>query len=208
MSTNMMPYAAQTTGRNFEALKAAGWAFMVSPDTIRKNRFPVGCPYAIDNGAWAAFKNGTTWDPRPFMALVEQYGEGAEFVVAPDIVAGGLGSLSVSVSWLDRLSTVARVLIPVQDGMTPEDVRPYLSARVGLFVGGSTEWKLDTLGAWGDLAAETGAYLHVGRVNTRQRIRRCAMAGADSFDGSGVSIFTDTILPRLQAELSQTTLAM
>jgi hypothetical protein len=118
-------------------------------------------------------------------------------VVAPDIVAGGLDSLRMSVSWLPRLDVARRVLIPVQDGMTAGDVAPLLCDRIGIFVGGSTDWKLRTMLEWGDLAHHRRAYLHVGRVNTARRIHACAYAGAHSFDGSSVTRFAKT-LPLLE----------
>lgn len=45
-------------------------------------------------------------------------------------------------------------------------------------------------------------YLHVGRVNTKKRIRLCQEAGADSFDGSGVSRFS-AHLPVLDSAVRQ-----
>jgi hypothetical protein len=47
--------------------------------------------------------------------------------------------------------------------------------------------------AWGMLAREHSAYLHIGRVNTARRIRLCADAGADSFDGTSVSRYATTL---------------
>lgn len=73
--------------------------------------------------------------------------------------------------------------------MQVADVRPYLGADVGVFVGGSTPWKLSTMALWADLARERGAWCHVARVNTALRIRKCALAGATSFDGSSASRF-------------------
>ena len=51
-----------------------------------------------------------------------------------------------------------------------------LGARVGIFVGGSTPFKLETMPAWGELAREIGCWLHVGRVNSGRRIRDCHAA--------------------------------
>jgi hypothetical protein len=74
--------------------------------------------------------------------------------------------------------------------------------RIGIFVGGSTAWKIESLILWGRFAAIFGCYLHVGRVNTARRIRLCALAGADSFDGSSASRFATT-LPLLEAARRQ-----
>ncbi|MDG9857934.1 hypothetical protein N5C93_29635 [Pseudomonas nitroreducens] len=85
--------------------------------------------------------------------------------------------------------------------MTPDDVRDLLSPAVGIFLGGSTEWKLQTMEAWGVLARRRNCYFHVGRVNSARRIAMCSAAGASSFDGTSVTRFANT-LPRLDAALS------
>lgn len=111
------------------------------------------------------------------------------FVVAPDIVAGGVESLRLTESWMHKLAHLP-VLVAVQDGISHADVAPWLSERVGLFVGGSTAWKLQTMPGWCALARSRGAWCHVGRVNSALRMRLCLAAGARSFDGSGASRFT------------------
>jgi len=175
---------------------------LIEPGSRPPRPFP-GMPWCLDNGAWSAHVRGVEWQGAPFRDLVEAHGSGADFVVAPDVVAGGRQSLMRSVSWLPWLvDRCPRVLIAVQDGMTPADLRPVIGGPIGLFVGGSTEWKLSTLSAWGDLAAAAGVWLHVARVNTGRRIRMCASVGADSFDGSGVSRFRAT-LPRIDAARRQ-----
>lgn len=189
-----MAYASHTgTRRNLAALLGAGWGLILSPGKPRV----VGFVHALDNGAWGAFQQGQPFDFPAFERHVANHGDGAEFVVAPDIVAGGLDSLRLSLDWLPRLASVAkRRLIAVQDGMTEADIAPHLSPTVGVFVGGSTVWKLTTMRVWGALARKHGAYLHVGRVNTIRRIRYCQDAGADSFDGTSATRFSCT-LPKL-----------
>jgi hypothetical protein len=103
-------------------------------------------------------------------------------------------SLARSIKWLPEvLDACPRVLIAVQDGMAPDDLVPHIGVRVGLFVGGSTGWKLATLRQWGRLATDHGVWLHVGRVNTVRRVRRCLQAGATSFDGSSVSRYSANV---------------
>jgi hypothetical protein len=159
-----------------------------------------GFPYALDNGAWTAYQQRRPWEAQPFWRALQCRGAGAEWVVLPDIVAGGESSLARSLSWLSHgLEYTQRVLLAVQDGMTPALIRPHLTvaARIGIFVGGSTAWKLRTLPLWGTLAAEMGCWLHVGRVNTARRITLCGLVGATSFDGTSVSRFATT-LPLLE----------
>ena len=210
----MIGYASRTgTRRNLAALRAAGWRLIVSATGVHRTE---GFHYALDNGAWTAHQQGRAFDVAAFKRLVAQLGADADFVVAPDIVGGGLPSLDLSLSWLPRLmSSCARVLIPVQEGMTADDLRPHLSSTVGIFVGGQPEvrgsgrieWKLLTLPTWAALARERSAYLHVGRVNTQRRILACSAAGADSFDGTCASRYVCT-LPGLDRALRQRPLGL
>lgn len=146
-----------------------------------------GFAYALDNGAWTAHVRGEPFDVSAFERALDPLGADADFVVAPDIVAGGLASLRLSESWLARLDTARRVLVPVQDGVTPADIAGLVSDRIGVFVGGSTEWKLRKLATWGRWCRERGVWCHVGRVNTGRRIAACEAAGITSFDGSSAS---------------------
>lgn len=201
----MIGYASNTgTLRNLAALRAAGWRILLTPQNPKPRD---GIRHGIDNGAWPAFKNNTEFDGKAFFDLVERAGGSADFVVVPDIVAGGMNSLAFSLSWLPRLRHVWRLLLPVQDGMDVQSVSNVLHAwsGLGIFLGGSTEWKLKTMYGWGMLAAALGRHYHVGRVNTVRRIRLAAEAGAHSFDGTSATMYSCN-LPMLEAARSQPSL--
>lgn len=208
----MIPYASWTgTRRNLDGLRAAGWRLLTGPHIMkgRREKLPkwtdgTVAPYALDNGAWTAHQQGTEFNSAAFEEAVSIAGAGADWVVVPDIVEGGMESLEFSLSWLSRLAAYP-VLLAVQDGMTTEDIRPHLSDRIGIFVGGSTDWKIDTMCEWGQLAKDAGCYLHVGRVNTARRIRLCQRACADSFDGTSATRFICT-LPGLDYARRQSTI--
>lgn len=201
----IVPYASRTgTKRNLDALRDAGWHLLVSA-TGRLNH--EGFPFGLDNGAWTAFQQGGGFDERAFWKALVKFGKLAEWVVVPDIVAAGLASLEFSLEWMERVQDQTDlVLLPVQDGMTTEDVRDLLGPRVGIFVGGSTEWKEATLGAWATLARERGVWCHVARVNSIRRINLCQAAGVTSFDGTSASRFAKS-LPRLDAARRQIVIA-
>jgi hypothetical protein len=75
--------------------------------------------------------------------------------------------------------------------MGPADlVDVVVPGHVGIFLGGSTDWKLATMRQWGEFAAEHDCYFHVGRVNTGRRFRLAHQAGADSVDGSSASRYS------------------
>ena len=191
----MIAYASRTgTVRNLTALRDAGWRLLVSAAGVLRHE---GFPYALDNGAWSAYTQGRPFDERAFITAMRKLGANADWTVIPDEVAGGLRSLDLSLRWMRQvLDESPRALLAVQDGMTPNDVRGFLGPRVGLFVGGSTKWKLATLATWGQLAHERSTLCHVGRVNTVRRIAACAAAGATSFDGTSASRFAVTV-PKL-----------
>lgn len=198
----MIAYASRTgTHRNLDALRAAGWGLLVSrAGAWRTEGFD---RYVLDNGAWADFQAGRAFDEDTFEQLIDRLGAGADWIVLPDIVAGGLASLALSTRWLNRcLSICPMVLIAVQDGMQETDLAPLVGPNVGLFLGGSTEWKLANMERWGRFCAERGIHYHVARVNTERRIWLAAASGADSIDGSSATRYAVT-LPMLDRAMKQ-----
>ena len=189
----MIPYASRTgTRRNLAALRAAGWRLLVSARGVLRHE---GFPYALDNGAWTAHQRAEPFDVAAFEKAVTWGADAADWLVLPDIVAGGLKSLRMSMEWAPRLAGMCPLLLAVQDGIDPDDVRSVLGSDIGLAVGGSTKWKESTCGTWGQLARDTGCHLHVLRVNTARRIAICADAGADSFDGTSATRVMKTLRP-------------
>ena len=190
----MILYASQTHGRrNLQALEKHGFRILVTPDTYREAP-PLwvdgtAAPFAIDNGAWGCAQRGEPFNWGAFESVSSALGADADWIVAPDIVCGGLRSLEVSLRWLPTWDACP-VLIAVQDGMLPVHLEPHLGPEVGLAVGGSTPFKERTLPQWGRLAQEKGCYLHVLRVNTRRRLAICRAAQAASVDGTSASIFS------------------
>ncbi len=190
-------YASRTgSGKTLRVLREHGWRLLVSATGVHRTE---GFPYAIDNGAWTAFNQGRPFDEQSFVSLVKRLGADADWIVVPDIVAGGRKSLEFTKRWMPFVAEhTKRPLVAVQDGMSEADVLPLLTPGVGLFLGGSTDWKLATMPAWGRLAAALGCWFHVGRVNSARRIRLCALAGAHSFDGTSATKFSVNV-PALTA---------
>src|SRR3954469_10895082 len=103
-----------------------------------------------------------------------------DFVVVPDIVAGGLASLAWSAFWRESVPAEFPAYLAVQDGMAVADVLSHLPRYAGLFVGGSLRWKLATGGTWAELARRHGMGCHIGRVGTPARVRWAREVGATS----------------------------
>lgn len=195
----MRYYAAHATGaRTRSAIRAAGLGMLGSAayrwtDAEWSPITKGGLGWAVDNGAWSAYRAGLPFDGERFRRVALGCGA-VDWIVCPDVVMDWHGTVVMRDRWLGWLlsETLHRVMLVVQNGATPREVLPFLGPRVGVFVGGDTAWKLHTMRSWADLAHSAGAHCHVGRVNTAHRVRLCRAAGADSVDGSGPAQFSDT----------------
>lgn len=215
----LQPYATATsTKATLAGLSAAGWGMLITPDSYRPSRVQYardhGMPLALDNGAWTAFTKGVDWEEAyrdKWMGLVELLGEECRWVVAPDIVGGGLQSLRESRDWLPWILKRTRMaLLAVQDGMEPDDIAPIIAecdARLGIFLGGTTRWKWETAAQWGELAARWRVPYHIARVNTKRALRIAGTVGATSVDGTGPVQFP-SVLERLERERAQSALEL
>lgn len=214
----MVPYASRTgTLRNLAALRHRGWHLLVSAAGEWRSE---GFNYAIDNGAFTAFleyqagkRAQNLLDLDLFERCIDRMGGKADWILLPDIVGEGEASLALSIEWAPRVRARkglqnVPLYLAVQDGMEAGELHNrvlefLLSGAVqGIFVGGSTEWKLSTILFWGKIARRFSLKLHVGRVNTTKRISLCAAAGAHSFDGTSATMFSVN-LPKLDGARRQ-----
>lgn len=147
-------------------------------------------PWALDNGAFAGF------DAASFTRYVEHVADrrgwsGCRFVALPDVVADWAATIRLSLGWIARVRQLgAPVAIVAQDGVTVGGYPWHLVDAV--FLGGSTAWKLGPVAA--DLSAygrALGKWVHMGRVNTRQRLRYAGELGCHSVDGTLFSRWPD-----------------
>lgn len=194
----MIPFASRTgTRRNLDALRELGWRLLVSAAGVWRTE---GFHWSGECGSWTYNNLGQPFDGERYERFLGWCAEQARagnppmWIVLPDIVCGGLDSLALSRRWYRKLRRrVAwreqHFMLVVQNGMEPKHVRRLVGPKVGIFVGGDTDWKLATMSQWVKLAHSRGGICHVGRVNSARRARLCDIAGADSFDGSGPSKF-------------------
>lgn len=147
--------------------------------------------FALDNGAFSAYRGRVPWDETRFYRYVQRIENTnitPAFVVIPDIVAGGKESLDLSVSHIQKLPSTWKKYLPVQDGMKECDLTPNITEYIdGIFVGGIVTWKWRTAGMWCKLAHDFGFNCHIGRVNTEREILSAYHIDADSVDGSSAS---------------------
>ena len=172
----MRVYVGQTRSRALIAeLSTHGFGECTQPTELPPRRRP----WFYDNGAFKAWRSGQPFDLARWRAGLD-VARSADFVVAPDIVSGGLDSLAFSLSLVDEIQAPAYLV--VQDGMTVEAVSKVSDRFAGLFVGGSIDWKLKTGAEWCAFARQLGKPCHIGRVGTARRIRWAFDCGADSID--------------------------
>lgn len=160
------------------------------------NRVQSGVDWIADNAVFAGKYPGDT-AYLAWLADRAHLATACRFVVAPDVVADAAATLALSVPMLPRIRALGfPVALVAQDGLEDLDV-PW-GAFDCLFIGGSTEWKLGP--ATRRLVAEAnrrGVWVHMGRVNSRQRLQYAAAIGCDSVDGTYLAFGPDRNLPTL-----------
>lgn len=178
------------------------WGFLLEPGQIKHTRgswIPDVPRYAIESGAYRTWQKGIPFDEKGYRFWIRNTGHAADWIALPDVVGDRCKTLELACQWYPRVRAMqphTTILLVVQDGMDESDIVDFLRAGVGVFIGGSTEWKLKTMPYWGRVCARHGVWLHVGRVNTLKRLRMSAAAGATSIDGSGFIKFPDAVFAR------------
>lgn len=162
---------------------------MASPGITPNSEYK-DLPLAIDNGAFSCWLRGFPFQERPFLTHMENIfarGFAVDFIACPDIVAGGMKSLEFSLKWAERL-VGGRLALVVQDGMGFDDIDDDHILKdfsfTHLFVGGTPEWKWETLKGWVEIAHLYGLKCHVGQVGTLDRLNYCKSVGVDSVDST------------------------
>jgi len=178
-------FIGQTRSRKLiSRLERYGFGEMCQPSEYPPRR----SPWVADNGAFAAWKAGLPCDTGAFASTLDRAlseGNHPAWAVIPDIVAGGAESLAFSLAWLQCWRSELRGLcwyLAVQDGMIPSDMQFMRGEIDGLFVGGTTAWKLHAGALWCDYGHSRGWPVHIGRVGSGRRVSWAKAAGADSID--------------------------
>lgn len=148
---------------------------------------PDDLPWAIDNGAYAGFDEAAWWK----LVSGLQGSPGCLWVVAPDVVADAPATMALYEIWEPRIRSLGfPVAFVAQDGQTADSV-PWDRLDC-LFIGGTTEFKMGPVArdlAW--QAKAKGKLVHMGRVNSKRRMRYAYDIGCDSVDGTSFSRFPD-----------------
>lgn len=163
----------------------------------------LGIPFALDNGCFRRY------DPAKIISMLRNYQglPGCTFAVLPDVVCNHAETLTLFREWLPRYQAMGYPpAFVLQNGVSPDTV-PYDDVSA-LFIGGDTAFKFSLLVRdIARIAKGRGLWIHMGRVNSERRIRYAASIGCDSFDGTGYSKFSKTVISKhVPAMLSDVTI--
>ena len=162
-----------------------------------------GVPYGLDNGCFKRF-NEKAWS----RLLNEAEENMPKFVCLPDMVGDAVRTLDLFDAFESKTNGLPRCLV-LQDGIGNHRIDwNKLSA---VFVGGSDAFKIneEAMNAC-KTAKMLGKWVHVGRVNTAQRVRHW-LGVADSIDGSGISQYDhmlENVLAAIQGTREETQLSL
>lgn len=198
-----MLYLATPSGDEVRAAMRAGLlGCMTTP--AQGNRVPDGALYACDNGkfgkGWPGHDRWFQW----LTATVERYGaERCLWAVAPDVPFDAAGTFAESRPWLAQIRALEiPVAFAAQDGCE-NGLVPWGEFDV-LFLAGTTEFKTGpTAHALAAEAIARGLTVHMGRVNSRRRLRLADAFGCASADGTCLTYGPDHNLPPLLAALRE-----
>lgn len=150
-----------------------------------------GLKWVLDNGAFSDFQE-TRW---LHMALDAIHDPDCQWLTMPDVVGDHHATLNLFHKYKKQLESLSgfdisdKCAFVIQDGCSRSAI-PHAEIST-VFLGGSTKFKLSR-DAWIVLedAKKRGKWVHVGRVNTSNRIMYFHGL-ADSIDGSGIARFTE-----------------
>ena len=149
-------------------------------------------PYALDNGAYAFWDESTnTFDAERWQAsgeaawnLLMVWSQMAAarplWAIIPDVPGDAESTLR---KWADFAPDVTRCprALAVQDGMEPSDVERLAVKPDVIAVGGTTEWKWQSVAKW----AAAFRRVHLLRCNSPTRLYELEEMGVESCDGTG-----------------------
>jgi hypothetical protein len=153
-----------------------------------------GRKWAADNDCFQQL------DPDAYRRMIRTLPQGGLFVTVPDVVGNHEQTRQLWDAWAPQVVSYGhRPAFVLQDGCTRWEQVPDDAAAV--FVGGTTGYKLSGDAArLVDVANRRRLWTHMGRVNTRRRIRYAKSIGCRSVDGTSFARFTDAHLPWALAE--------
>jgi hypothetical protein len=148
-------------------------------------------PFALDNGAFSCWDqknnsfNENKWSKQAWIRLIVWASSQAQkplWAIVPD--RPGCAEQTF-LKWQEYVGAVKQngiaAALAVQDGMTPRDVCKLDTQPDVIAVGGSTEWKWETVEMW----AKSFKRVHLLRCNSPSKLDFLEEIGIESCDGTG-----------------------
>jgi hypothetical protein len=152
----------------------------------------LGLQWVMDNNCFNAY------EPSAILKLMAKNRgiKGCVFMTAPDVVQDHEATLLLFRAWLGTIQAYGfPVAFVLQNGVTIKSV-PWDSIAA-VFIGGDDSFKYSLqLALIVKEAKQRGKWVHMGRVNTIERINLCNRLKCDSFDGTCYSRFLNTYVPK------------
>jgi hypothetical protein len=159
-----------------------------------------GLPYVVDNSAF----NVARFNANCYLSLLRKVAACPVrplFVTVPDQVGNHKCTSYLFDRWLKRLVRERLLDLPLafvlQDGCRYSEDVPWDFIEA-VFIGGTDDFKEDVRVTC-DIIPEAkarGKFVHLGRCNSRSRLRLALRSGCDSVDGSSLSMFPRTWIPK------------
>lgn len=170
---------------------------LVTPNS--GNKLVEGAIWGLDNGCYSA-----NWSQEKWLRTLERYtGEqDCRFAVVPDVVGD---SVATDLLW-DEWASIVKQLGFAAAYVTQNGCEEIPLNADALFTGGDDAWKLGTKAQELVLEAKRrGIWCHMGRVNSRKRVRYATSCGYDSVDGTYLAFAPNQNLPKLLSWMREAT---
>jgi len=155
-------------------------------------------PIGIDNGCFSGKLRKESWK-----RIISEHkeDENLKFVCMPDVVGDARRTLELFYYFQHRCGEIPTALVS-QDGL--EDMTIPWGQIDAIFVGGTNAFKdgKESM-AIAKTAKILGKWVHVGRVNSAERIKHW-MGVADSFDGSGIAKYRHMLVSAISVLSGET----
>ena len=156
-----------------------GW--LLSPKSLPKTKLRSFIPVAFDNDAYSV-KEGEAWNEEAWLKMLDKMEKDKvkpAWVLVPDVVGDKRRTLANFFCYRTHISKRDwSVALAVQEGMKPQDIPCTVDV---IFVGGkSSKWKFESLPMW----TQAFPRVHVGRVNSLEKLKLCKELGVESVDGT------------------------
>lgn len=184
----MKIYTGQCSGERLQKVLELGMGIMVSSSPVATPQKEVKQTYcALDNGAYSCYRKGYPFMKEVFLKqIADCYKKNIflDFIVTPDIIAGGKTSFDFSLKWaLNELATAPRLALVVHSGLKRSDIC-YLHRFTHIFIGDAENRTMETMKDWVSYARDNGKLVHIGHSGKYEDLMLAHELGVDSVDST------------------------